>query len=103
MANGMLDGVKVIDLTSVVIGPLCTQILADHGADVIKVEAPVGEIGRHLGGRGRNPGMAPKFLHLNRNKRSICLDLKKPSGHAALLRLLKDAVVMAPLANKLMK
>ena len=91
----MLDGVKVIDLTSVVIGPLCTQILADHGADVIKVEAPAGDIGRHLGGRGRNPGMAPKFLHLNRNKRSICLDLKKPSGHAALLRLLKDADVMA--------
>jgi hypothetical protein len=90
----MLAGVKVIDLTSVVIGPLCTQILADHGAEVIKVESPAGDIGRHLGGRGRTPGMAPKFLHLNRNKRSICLDLKHPGGHAALMRLLETADVM---------
>jgi crotonobetainyl-CoA:carnitine CoA-transferase CaiB-like acyl-CoA transferase len=94
MASGMLEGVRVIDLTSVVIGPLCTQILADHGAEVIKVESPAGDIGRHLGGRGRTPGMAPKFLHLNRNKRSICLDLKHPSGHAALMRLLEKADVM---------
>ena len=94
MADGMLAGVTVIDLTSVVIGPLCTQILADHGAQVIKVESPEGDIGRHLGGRGHTPGMAPKFLHLNRNKRSICLDLKHPDGHAALLRLLASADVM---------
>ena len=94
MANGMLSGVRVIDLTSVVIGPLCTQILADHGAEVIKVESPEGDVGRFLGGRGKTPGMAPKFLHLNRNKRSICLDLKKPAAHAALLRLLETADVM---------
>lgn len=93
-AKGLLAGIKVIDLTSVVIGPLCTQILADHGAEVIKVESPEGDVGRHLGGRGKSPGMAPKFLHLNRNKRSICLDLKHPEGHAALLRLLRDADVM---------
>ena len=94
MTHGMLAGVKVVDLTAVVIGPLCTQILADHGADVIKVESPEGDIGRHLGGRGRNPGMAPKFLHLNRNKRSICINLKDPRGYAALLRLIATADVM---------
>ena len=94
MSGGMLEGIKVIDLTSVVIGPLCTQILADHGAEVIKVESPEGDVGRFLGGRGKTPGMAPKFLHLNRNKRAICLNLKTPAGHAALLRLLQDADVM---------
>ncbi|NCW40006.1 MAG: CoA transferase, partial [Betaproteobacteria bacterium] len=94
-AKGMLAGVRVIDLTSVVIGPLCTQILADHGAEVIKVESPVGDVGRHLGGRGRSPGMGPKFLHLNRNKRSVCLDLKQPAGRDVLVRLLRDADVLA--------
>lgn len=95
MAKGMLAGIRVIDLTSVVIGPLCTQILADHGAEVIKIESQGGDVGRHLGGRGHTPGMAPKFLHLNRNKRSICLDLKHPDGHAVLKRLLKDADILA--------
>jgi crotonobetainyl-CoA:carnitine CoA-transferase CaiB-like acyl-CoA transferase len=94
MASGMLAGVRVIDLTSVVIGPLCTQILADHGAEVIKVESPEGDVGRHLGGKGISPGMAPKFLHLNRNKRSVCLDLRQPAAHRALLRLLERADVM---------
>ena len=93
MAGGPLEGVRVVDLTSVVVGPLATQIMADHGADVIKVEAPAGDIMRRLAGRSVTSGMSPKFIHLNRNKRSIALDLKQPAGHAALLRLLKDADV----------
>jgi crotonobetainyl-CoA:carnitine CoA-transferase CaiB-like acyl-CoA transferase len=94
MSGGMLEGVRVVDLTSVVIGPLCTQILADHGAEVIKVENPEGDVGRFLGGKGISPGMAPKFLHLNRNKRSLCLDLKKPAARQAVVRLIERADVM---------
>lgn len=94
MSGGCLEGVRIVDLTSVVVGPLATQILADHGADVIKVEGPVGDIGRYLAGKGRNPGMSPKYLHLNRNKRAICLDLKRPAGHAALGKLIESADVL---------
>lgn len=94
MAGGLLEGVKIVDLTSVVIGPLATQILADNGAEVIKVESPEGDIGRWLSGRGRSSDMGPKFLHLNRNKRSICLDLKQPAARQALLRLVAGADVM---------
>ena len=94
MAGGPLEGVRIIDLTSVVVGPLATQIMADHGADVIKVEAPGGDIARNLAGRGRNPNMSSKFLHLNRNKRSIALDLKQPAAYDALLKILATADVM---------
>ena len=94
MAGGPLESVRIVDLTSVVVGPLATQIMADHGADVIKVEAPSGDIVRSLAGRGRNPSMSGKFLHLNRNKRSLVLDLKIPAAHAALLKILSTADVM---------
>ncbi len=94
MAGGPLEGVRVIDLTSVVVGPLATLIMADYGADVIKVESPSGDLGRTIGGLGVTPGMGPKFLHLNRNKRSLVLDLKQPEGYGALLRLLKGVDVM---------
>jgi len=94
MAGGPLEGVRVIDLTSVVVGPLATQIMADHGADVIKVEAPAGDIVRTLAGRGRTAGMSGKFLHLNRNKRSLALDLKKPGAREALLKLIERADVL---------
>jgi crotonobetainyl-CoA:carnitine CoA-transferase CaiB-like acyl-CoA transferase len=94
VAGGPLEGVRVIDLTSVVVGPLATQILADHGADVIKVESRAGDLVRVMNGKSVTPGMGAKFLHLNRNKRSIVLDLKNPAGHAALMKLLARADVM---------
>jgi len=94
MAGGPLEGVRIVDLTSVVVGPLATQILADHGAEVIKVETKSGDLVRNMNGKSVTPGMGAKFLHLNRNKRSIVLDLKHPGGHAALLKLLAKADVM---------
>jgi crotonobetainyl-CoA:carnitine CoA-transferase CaiB-like acyl-CoA transferase len=94
MSGGPLEGVRVVDLTSVVVGPLATQILADHGADVIKVESRSGDLVRVMNGRSVTPGMGAKFLHLNRNKRSIVLDLKQPAGLAALGKLLARADVM---------
>ncbi|HSF20958.1 MAG TPA: CoA transferase, partial [Burkholderiales bacterium] len=94
MSGGPLEGVRIIDLTSVVVGPLATQILADHGAEVVKVESRSGDLVRVMNGQSVTPGMGAKFLHLNRNKRSIVLDLKQPAGHEALLRLLKRADVM---------
>ena len=94
MAGGPLEGIRVVDLTSVVVGPLCTQILADHGADVVKVESKTGDLVRMMNGKSVTPGMGAKFLHLNRNKRSIVLDLRQPAGLAALKKLLERADVM---------
>ena len=77
-------------MTSVVMGPYASQILGDLGADVIKVEPPDGDTTRKLT-PAKNQGMGHVFLNLNRNKRSVVLDLKKPDGLAALMRLAKDA------------
>ena len=94
MSGGSLNGIRILDLSSVVVGPLATQILADHGADVIKVESLEGDLGRRLAGRGRNEDMGPKFMHLNRNKRSIVLDLKHKTGREALLKVIEHSDVI---------
>jgi crotonobetainyl-CoA:carnitine CoA-transferase CaiB-like acyl-CoA transferase len=88
--SGALSGYRIVDLTQVISGPLATRILADQGADVIKVEPPVGDILRHMGGKG---GLAPTFTTTNRSKRSLVLDLKKPEALAILKRLVVDTDV----------
>jgi crotonobetainyl-CoA:carnitine CoA-transferase CaiB-like acyl-CoA transferase len=88
----MLEGVRVVDLTTVVFGPYATQVLADLGADVIKVESPgMGDAFRWSGKPAVTPGMAPAWMALNRGKKSIALDLKAEADREVMLGLLRDA------------
>ena len=90
---GPLEGVRVLELTTVVLGPWACQILGDMGAEVIKIEPPRGDSNRQLGAR-HSPDMGALYLTCNRNKRSLVLDLKQASGKAALLKLVENADVL---------
>ncbi len=91
---GALAGLKVVDLTRVLGGPYCTMLLSDHGAEVIKLEPPQGDEVRDWGPPFNEAGDASYFIGVNRNKRSVGLDLSKPEGKEVLLRLLEGADVL---------
>ena len=88
-----LDGVRIIDFSNMLMAPYASQILGDMGADVIKIETPEGDPIRGIGPQ-RNPGMGAIFLNVNRSKRSVVLDLKKPDGHAAIVDLIRGADIL---------
>jgi crotonobetainyl-CoA:carnitine CoA-transferase CaiB-like acyl-CoA transferase len=91
---GALEGLKVIDLSRVLGGPYCAQMLADHGAEVIKVEPPQGDETRLWGPPFDAEGISAYYAGINRNKRTVALDLSKPAGREVLLKLLDDADVL---------
>src|SRR2546428_8694233 len=93
IAAGSLNGLRVVDLTRVLGGPYCTQILGDHGAEIIKVEPPAGDETRDWAPVVPGTGSA-YFNGANRNKRSIGLDLAQPRGRDVLMRLLQNADVL---------
>lgn len=101
---GALKGLRLLDMTAVVLGPYAMQLLGDQGADVIKIEPPEGEMLRHIGPSRVNPGMGPLHLGVNRSKRSLALDLKQPEALEALHKVIAkaDALVhaMRPQAMK---
>src|SRR5262249_15669787 len=91
--HGPLFGVRVLDLTSIFMGPTATQSLGGFGSEIIKVEPPEGDVVRAIGPHGER-GMGPMFLNTNRNKRSLVLDLKATAGREALLRLATSADIL---------
>jgi crotonobetainyl-CoA:carnitine CoA-transferase CaiB-like acyl-CoA transferase len=94
LTRGAMTGLKVVDLSRVLAGPLCTQMLADHGADVVKIEPPQGDETRGLGPPFDSEGQAAYFGAVNRGKRGMALDLSRNEGRAVLEALLKDADVL---------
>ncbi|MGE0420103.1 MAG: CoA transferase, partial [Acetobacteraceae bacterium] len=92
--SGPLAGIRILDLTTVQMGPWCTRIVADYGAEVIKVEAPEGDSSRYTG-VPRNRGMSGTFQHNAKGKRSIALDLKRPEAKEAILRLARSCDAFA--------
>src|SRR6266702_6019953 len=91
--SGPLAGVRIVDITAVVMGPSATQMLADLGADVVKIDPPTGDAVRKIG-PGGGQKMGPLYLGANRNKRSLVLDLKMPEGKEVLLKLAAKADVL---------
>jgi crotonobetainyl-CoA:carnitine CoA-transferase CaiB-like acyl-CoA transferase len=89
-----LDGIRILDLTSVVVGPACTARLAQFGANIIKVESPEGDLMRTLGGQSPTGQHSGAYLHLNRGKRNICIDLKNAVANEVIDRLLAWADVV---------
>lgn len=89
-----LDGVKIVEMTSVVLGPYACQMLGDLGADIIKIEPPAGDTNRNLGPYRNHADMASLFVNCNRNKRSLVLDLKSANGKAAALKIIAEADVV---------
>lgn len=90
---GPLEGLRVLDLSSVLMGPYATQILGDYGAEVIKVEAPAGDLIREIN-PARSTGMGAMYMNSNRSKESITLNLKSPEGRAAVLRMAAECDVL---------
>jgi crotonobetainyl-CoA:carnitine CoA-transferase CaiB-like acyl-CoA transferase len=94
MTPAPLAGIRILDLTTVVVGPSCTLRLADYGAEVIKLEAPEGDVLRTLGGPSPSGQHSGKYLAFNRNKRAICLDLKQAAAREAVQRILDGCDVL---------
>ena len=105
MKKRPLEGIRVLEIASMIFGPVAGQYLGDMGADVIKLEPPEGDLTRSIGPR-RSPKMGAFFLTSNRSKRSIVVDLKRPEGRAILLKLVAKTDVLlhsmrTPAANRL--
>ena len=93
-SQGPCAGLRVLDLTTMLSGPLCTQVLGDLGADVIKLESPAGDSARYSGAPFREPGFSGFLAQLNRNKRSIVVDLKTSEGRELILKIIPQVDVL---------